>query len=195
VDVGRYGEDMSLRTGRKKKASRAKCRLFLETYSRGANITEACRVAGIARSVITYLRETDEAFQIAFQQAHDTSVDALISECRRRAIIGDSEPTGWYQGQPGGYVTRRSDNLLMFMIKKEIPEYRDKWEVTGANGQPLQITVAAYGVGNEQNKGYLGSTAPDKSPDKSDSGADPGAGPGAAGPAVEVEVTDVKVDR
>ncbi len=143
-DVGRYGEDMSLRTGRKKRASRAKCRLFLESYAQGANITEACRVSGIARSVITYLRETDEAFQVAFQQAHDMSVDILVAEARRRAVDGDVEPTGWYQGSPGGYVTRRSDNLLMFVIKKELPEYRDKWEVTGAGGQPIQVLVANY---------------------------------------------------
>ena len=58
---------MSVRPGRTKRASRAKCRLFLENYAKGANITKSCRVAGIARSVITYLRDTDEAFQVAFQ--------------------------------------------------------------------------------------------------------------------------------
>ena len=72
------------------------------------------------------------------------SVDALVAEVRRRALDGVSEPTGWYKGEPGGYVQRYSDNLLMFAVKKEIPEYRDRWEVTGAGGQPIQVLVANY---------------------------------------------------
>ena len=64
------------------------------------------------------------------------------------------EPTGWYKGKPGGYVQRYSDNLLMFEVKRQIPEYRDRWELTGAGGQPLQVTVAAYHSEEGPNKGY-----------------------------------------
>jgi len=40
----------------------------------------------------------------------------------------------------------------MFLLKERRPEYRDKWEVTGVGGQPLQITVAAYSDGAQQQK-------------------------------------------
>jgi len=182
-EIGRYSEDTSLR--KPKRASRAKCRLFLEHYATSANITASCKVAGIARRVILYLREHDEEFQEAFQQAHDTSVDALVAEVRRRSIVGDSEPTGWYKGKPGGYITRRSDLLLMFALKQADPSYRDKWEVTGAGGQPLQITVAAYREEGEK-KGYKSPTSPTKRTERTE---DEGTGDG---PPIEVEVKEAK---
>jgi len=182
-DVGRYTEDTSLRKPRR--ASRAKCRLFLEHYATSANITASCKVAKLDRNTVFYLREHDEAFQEAFQKAHDISVDALVAECRRRAIEGTTEPTGWYKGKVGGYVQRFGDNLLMFMIKKEIPEYRDKWEVTGAGGQPLQILLAQYGAQEGLPKGYKD---PPPLP-KESKDPDPGPGPGA--PPIEVEAKGV----
>ena len=182
-EIGRYSEDTSLR--KPKRASRAKCRLFLEHYATSANITASAKVAGINRRTILYLREHDEAFQEAFQQAHDISVEALVAEVRRRALDGVSEPTGWYKGKPGGYIQRYSDLLLIFALKQADPSYRDRWEVTGAGGQPLQITVAAYRAEEGQNKGYKSPTAPAKSPDN----PDPAPGPGA--PPIEVEAKGV----
>jgi len=181
-DIGRYSEDMSLR--KPKRASRAKCRLFLEHYATSANITASCKAASISRSTILFLREHDEAFQEAFQQAHDVSVDALVAEARRRAIEGVTEPTGWYKGKPGGYVQRFGDNLLMFMIKKEIPEYRDKWEVTGAGGQPLQILLSSYGAQEAPKKGYNDPTDQLKGSEKPEP-------PGPGAPPIEVEAKGV----
>jgi len=182
-EIGRYSEDTSLR--KPKRASRAKCRLFLEHYATSANITASCKVSGINRRTILYLREHDEAFQEAFQQAHDISVDALVAEVRRRSLEGDSEPTGWYKGKPGGYITRRSELLLMFACKQADPSYRDRWEVTGAGGQPLQIILAAYGAPERPSKGYKEPTAPPKEP------KDPDPGPGPGAPPIEVEAKGV----
>ena len=183
-EIGRYSEDTSLR--KPKRASRAKCRLFLEHYATSANITASCKVSGLNRGTVFYLREHDEAFQEAFQKAHDTSVDALVAEVRRRALDGVKEPTGWYKGKPGGYIQRYSDNLLMFAVKQADPSYRDKWEVTGAGGQPLQIVLAAYGAQEAPKKGYKDPTRPPKGSENPGSDSDPG-----APPAIEVEVEDV----
>ncbi len=177
-EIGRYSEDTSLR--KPKRASRAKCRLFLEHYATSANITASCKVSGLNRGTVFYLREHDEAFQEAFQQAHDISVEALVAEVRRRSLDGVSEPVGWYKGKPGGYIQRYSDLLLMFALKQADPSYRDKWEVTGANGQPLQITLATYGAPEAPKKGYKDPTPLTKEPKNSE------AGPGA--PPIEVEV-------
>ncbi|MCH7761873.1 hypothetical protein IIA15_10825 [candidate division TA06 bacterium] len=182
-DIGRYSEDTSLR--KPKRASRAKCRLFLEHYATSANITASCKVAKLDRNTVFYLREHDEAFQEAFQKAHDTSVDALVAEVRRRALDGVREPTGWYKGEPGGYIQRYSDNLLMFEVKRQIPEYRDRWEVTGAGGQPLQIVLAAYGAQEGPNKGYK------NPPPLSKEEKIPAPGPAAEDPPIEVEAKGV----
>ena len=185
-DIGRYTEDTSLRKPRR--ASRAKCRLFLEHYATSANITASCKVAKLDRNTVFYLREHDEAFQEAFQEAHDISVDALVAEVRRRSIDGDSEPTGWYKGKAGGFITRRSDNLLMFALKQADPSYRDRWEVTGAGGQPLQILLAQYGAQEGPPKGYKDPTPLPKEP------KDPDPGPGPGAPPIEVDAKGVEPD-
>ena len=179
-EIGRYSEDTSLR--KPKRASRAKCRLFLEHYAKSAHLTASCKVAGISRSTIMFLREHDEAFQEAFQQAHDISVEALVAEVRRRSLDGVTEPVGWYKGKPGGTIQRFSDLLLMFACKQADPSYRDRWEVTGAGGQPLQVTVAAYRAEEGPQKGYKSPTAPPKGPDDPEPGAPP---------ALEVDAHDV----
>ncbi len=91
-------------------------------------------------------------FQVAFKAAEDAATDELIQEARRRAIEGIPEQTGWYRGQAGGTVQRYSDNLLMFLLKERRPEFRDRFEISGSGGQPLQITVATYSAGAQQQK-------------------------------------------
>ena len=135
---------MNGRSGRQKRVARINRAKFLEIYSEGANMTRACAESGVARSTVGYLLEHNEKFAEAFRDAENASTDALVEEARRRGKDGVSEPVGWYQGRPGGYVQRYSDNLLMFTIKAMRPEYRDKWEVTGAGGQPIQVLVANY---------------------------------------------------
>ena len=125
---------------------------FLKHFAKTGNQTESLAVAGLAKSTHYKLLDINPKYAAAFQEASDAATDALVKEARRRAVEGDVEPTGWYRGVAGGTVTRRSDNLLMFIRKKERPEYRDKWEITGAGGQPLQITVAAYSDGAQQQK-------------------------------------------
>jgi hypothetical protein len=61
------------------------------------------------------------------------AADALEAEAIRRAFEGQEEPTGWYKGQPGGYVRRYSDTLLIFLLKGAKPEkYADRMELRGS---------------------------------------------------------------
>lgn len=117
---------------------------LIKHFAKSGNLTESLAKSGLSRSTHYRLLEINPKYAEAFQEASNAATDILVKEARRRAVEGDVEPTGWYKGKPGGYVTRRSDNLLMFVIKKERPEYRDKWEVTGAGGQPIQVLVANY---------------------------------------------------
>ncbi len=42
------------------------------------------------------------------------------------------EPAGWYEGEPGGYVRRYSDTLLIFKLKGELPhKYAERLELRG----------------------------------------------------------------
>jgi hypothetical protein len=89
--------------------------------------------------------EADEEFALAVQAIVDITNEQLVVEARRRAL-GYEEPIV-YQGKIQGHyvdtkgrlvgsehkearlvpasITKVSDNLLMFLIKGRMPEYRD----------------------------------------------------------------------
>ena len=98
---------------------------FFEVYGQTANVSLACRAAGINRATYYYWKEKDnghflERLAVADQEADE----ALEAELHRRAVIGVQEPV-FYQGKIVGHVPKLSDNLLMFRMKKRMPEYRD----------------------------------------------------------------------
>lgn len=171
------------RSRRQKRVSRAKQIAFLNHYATGMTLSDAFDASGLHRSSYYYLRENDDEFEVAFQVADNASTDLLVKEARRRAHDGIDEPTGWYKGVAGGVVRRYSDNLLMFLLKERRPEYRDKWEVTGAGGQPLQIILQAYGSQEAPKKGHKETTPEPKEK------LNPDPGPGV--PPIEVEAKGV----
>jgi len=144
-------EVFKARPGRPKKREVA-IALLLETYAANGNLTESCRIAGVSRSAHYDRMANDPTYVERFEAANDAATDLLIAEARRRAVTGVEEPVGWYQGVAGGTIRRFSDNLLMFLVKERRPEFRDRFEISGSSGQPLQITVAAYSDGAQQQK-------------------------------------------
>jgi len=99
----------------------------------GGNVTRAAELAGVDRSTVyTSQWSGDPVFAEALEQARELAADALQGEAVRRAFEGILEPVGWYKGQPGGYVRRYSDTLLIFLLKGAFPHrYSDKQEVKG----------------------------------------------------------------
>lgn len=180
---------MSGRLDIKKRMAKNQRTRFLEEFAKGGNVTAACFASKVARSTIYYLLDHNEAFAGSFEVAENAATDLLLQEARRRALDGIPEPTGWYKGVAGGIVRRYSDNLLMFLLKERRPEYRDKWEVTGAGGQPLQIILSAYGSQEVANKGYKHGTLDPKAP------KDPDPDPGPGAPPIEVEAKGVEPDQ
>jgi hypothetical protein len=73
--------------------------------------------------------EEDPEFARMAEEAEQEVCDFDKAEVRRRAVEGVEEPVGWWRGQPGGYVRKYSDNLLMFRIKAKDPAYRDRAEI------------------------------------------------------------------
>ncbi len=109
---------------------RAFLRALVET---GGNVTRACELAAIDRST-PYSRQwrDDTEFQAARESARFMAAEALEAEAIRRGFEGVEEPVGWYKGQPGGYITRYSDTLLIFLLKGALPnKYKDRMEFRG----------------------------------------------------------------
>jgi len=111
----------------------------LEAYVKVGTVTHACKEVGIARRTFYLWIKTDKKFLAAYQEAQEEAIESLEKEARRRAIEGTLEPV--YQGgKRVGAIRKYSDTLLIFLLKGAKPEkYRDRHEVTGAKGGPIQV--------------------------------------------------------
>lgn len=119
---------------------------FLEGLIETGNVSEAVRLSGMSRSRVYKLREEDEDFQSAWDEAIEVGIDYLEQAARDRALHGVDEPV-FYLGKKCGHKRKYPDTLTIFLLKGARPEkYRDRHEVTGADGAPLvpalSVTVA-----------------------------------------------------
>ena len=83
-----------------------KKKVFLEIYRDAGTMREAAERAGVNTSTPYAWIQADAEFRDALEIARQDAGEALIREARKRAM-------------------KSSDNLLMFLIKKFDPSYRD----------------------------------------------------------------------
>ncbi len=119
---------------------------FLKGLIETGNVSEAVRLSGMSRSRVYELREQNEDFQSAWDEAIEVGIDNLEQAARDRALHGVDEPV-FYQGENCGHKRKWSDTLTIFLLKAQRPEkYRDRHEITGADGASfvpaLIVTVA-----------------------------------------------------
>lgn len=124
---------------------------FLVAYALSGSKVRSFKAAGISTATF-YTRQwrEDAQFQDAVRMAQGIARDIIEDEIHRRGVEGWLEPTGWYKGQPGGYVRRFSDLLLIFRAKGELPDkYKDRMEVRGTFGHIDLNRVAAMPNGQD----------------------------------------------
>jgi len=106
---------------------------FLSAYAEWANVSYACKVAGVARANIYHWQEHDPEFALAFQQANDAATERLEREAWRRAVEGSPyERTSYWHGEPVGTDRKieYSDQLMMLLLRARRPDtYREKVDV------------------------------------------------------------------
>lgn len=115
-------------------------RAFLAAYAECGNISEAARIAGVNR-LSHYEWLHDERYAEVFAQATEIAADHLEAVAHQRAVEGWLEPV-WYQGVQVGEIRKRSDSLLMFLLKAMRPDkFRDNATIrhTGPTGGAIQI--------------------------------------------------------
>lgn len=145
--------------------------VFLATFARYANVSQAAKRARISRKTVYEWLDSDEAFKARYVHADADAQDVLRKETFRRAVVGVPEPLTNAQGLVYEYepvigpdgepelddrgrpkmkrgkavtVKKYSDGLLQAMLKARVPEYRDKKqvEVSGPNGGPIETKGA-----------------------------------------------------
>ena len=135
---------------------------FLKAFANLGTITYACRHVGITRKTHYDWLKADLQYAADFHDAEYQATDRLEQEARRRATVGTDELVLW-QGKPvlvdhpddavlpekqrrqAPLVKKTySDTLLIFLLKGARPEkYRERWEVSGAGGGPVEIVNTA----------------------------------------------------
>ena len=118
--------------GRSIQTEQAKDRV-LRLFADLGRVDLACAQAGVARLTHYYWMHHDPSYALRFKQAQELAAQVLEDEIVRRAQDGVSEPV-FYLGKVCGTVTKYSDTLAIFLLKKMRPEYRDHSTVqhTGA---------------------------------------------------------------
>lgn len=98
---------------------------FLRILLQNGGFKEAAiRTCRTSRRWFNEQLEADEEFALSVQTIVDLTNEDLVAEARRRARFGVEEDI-YYKGEVVGTRKVYSDNLLMFLIKGRMPEYRD----------------------------------------------------------------------
>ncbi len=101
---------------------------FLEEVRRTGLIAKSAKSAGTTSRRIKSECESDEEFEIEFQEALQLYSEVVQAELARRAIDGVEE-TVYFQGNPCGTKINYSDALLTTLVKAKSSEFREKVSV------------------------------------------------------------------
>lgn len=96
-----------------KEISAAQQAKFLACLSLGLSVSKAATECGVPRRTLYYWRAENEAFSDAWEEAKAASVEDLEDHLRKRA----TDPND-----------KNSHILLMFLLKKLNPEYRENYK-------------------------------------------------------------------
>ena len=118
---------------KKLKLTRERQERFLTALAETGIVSVAAKIAGTSRTRVYELRNRDEAFAAAWEDAEERAADALEAEAFRRAVVGVPVPLVSVgkivrddEGQP--LVIRQfSDSLLITLLKARRPErFKDR---------------------------------------------------------------------
>ncbi len=97
---------------------------FLSIYSETGQWMQACTAVDMSRYAVNRHRRNDPVFAVACDEAKQYFCGKLETEMYRRAVDGVKEPIigGRNKDEIVTYVTRYSDNLLVKLSQRHIPE-------------------------------------------------------------------------
>ena len=105
--------------------SKRKRKKFLELLAQTGRVSEAARYVGYTNTAfLQRVRREDEDFAAEWELALAAAADHLADVAIERAENGVLEPQ-YYKGEVVGHKVNYSDGLLMFVLRKLDPAYRD----------------------------------------------------------------------
>ncbi len=113
---------------------------FLEVLEDTGNISESLRAIGTRRASLKRYLNTHPEFAKLYHAALGTGIESIHDEAIRRARDG-VEQNVWYKGEVVGTDTKHSDALMLALLKAHHPAFRDKIEVSGPDGGPIELAA------------------------------------------------------
>jgi len=105
---------------------------YLEQLEVFGTHMKASERAGISYLAMRVLRRNNSEIDALAADAIERYRESLEHEARRRAVDGWDEPVigGKFRDEVVAHVRRYDSRLMELMLKRHIPEYRDKYEAT-----------------------------------------------------------------
>jgi hypothetical protein len=104
---------------------------FLNELEKTGLYETAANRVGLHGRVVERLMKLDDRFKIMCEDRIKSFVDTLQMELHRRAVLGWDEPQFNHKtGVQIGVVRRYDSRLLELMIKRHVPEYNEKVDVS-----------------------------------------------------------------
>jgi hypothetical protein len=136
--------------------------LFLHALRGGVSISDAIRMSGVSHNLPYWLRAKDKKFREEWNEAVALGTKLLEQEAERRAFHGTLKPV-FYKGVKCGDIREFSDTLLMFVLKKRDPRYRNDGGATIINNNNKINAVSMFDDIERDIKLIEGITSPDSS--------------------------------
>lgn len=122
-----------------------KRRAFLAAMAQTGIISAAAHAAKVSVQAHSQVWMKQPGYPELFAAAKEQAVEMMEAEALRRATIGTPEPV-FQGGKQVGTITKKSDVLLIFLLKAARPEkYRDRLshEVSGPGGTPIAVAAGS----------------------------------------------------
>lgn len=113
---------------------------FLAAFKLSGIIQHGCSEAGVSRATVRKWLEKDEKFRQKFLDAQEGAADVVEAELWKRAVVGEEEDVFNRHGEVIGTRRKKSDILLMFLMKGMRPQkYKERMESSETNERVKQI--------------------------------------------------------
>lgn len=114
--------------GRKTRFTPRRREKFLEVFRRTGLLNKSAEAVDVHPETVRRARKDDADFAADYDEALQYFREILEEEATRRAIEGCQEEI-YYQGDVCGTRRNYSDRMLELLLKRHIPEFRDKHTV------------------------------------------------------------------
>lgn len=141
---------------------------FLDHIEKTGLMAEAALRSKLSFATIRRLQRQDSDFANMIDERMSLYKDHLESRLYHRAVIGEKEPIIDKMGKVTGHFRRKDGRSLEFLMKRHIPEFREKQSMDVSVHGGVLVVPASITTAEEWAKTYGARSATEGTPDMAD---------------------------